>query len=234
MKATQKAAATELLLFRESFGLAEIMSTPQLRARLEKSFKRYYPLLILERGIGHKSPWTSKDKTDQFHLYFREAISDICQSIVLTVCGLYKPAQLSLRSGLENWVRCMGLAEDQSVLALKSTYELIDLVKATPAVKGNDLAKQYFGTLKGRYATLCSYVHTSSAAHMALTTAAGAFPRFIEAEANNTFDAIDEVCTRMTYLFCIQAERTYRGLHHTHFDMVSDALPRKLKAQLNL
>lgn len=234
MKAAQKAAGDELVLFLENFGLTEIMATPALRTRLEKSFKRYYPLLLLEQGIGHKPPWTKKEKVDQFHLYFREAISDVCQSLVLSVCGLYKPAQLSLRSGLENWVRCMGLAEDQSVLALKSTYELLDLVKATPAVKSNDLAKQYFSTLRARYATLCSYVHTSSAAHMALTTAAGAFPRFIEAEASNTFDAIDEVCTRVTYLFCIQAERTYRGLHHTHFDMVSDALPRKLKAHLNL
>lgn len=234
MKSTLKAAENELVLFLENFGLANIMATPALRTRLEKSFKRYYPLLILEQGIERKSPWTNKSKAEQFHLYFREAISDICQSLVLAVCGLYKPAQLSLRSGLENWVRCMGLAEDQSVLALKSTYELIELVKATPAFQDDDFAKQYFSTLRGRYANLCNYVHTSSVAHMALTTAAGAFPRFIEAEADNTFSAIDEVCTRMTYLFCILANRTYRGLHHRHFDIVNDALPRKLKAHLNI
>lgn len=233
MKQPQKAAAQELISFLSAYQLHELLKNPQLIEQIKKSFKRYYPLLLLERAIERRAPWPQEAKTTFFHLYFKETISDVCQAMVLSSQGYYKPAQLSLRSGLENWIRCVGLAQDQSVLSLKSVYELIDLVRSTPIISGGGFPKQYFDTLRNRYSQLCGYVHTTNAAHMALTTAAGSFPRYMAKEANSTFHAIEEVCSRITWIFCIIAKDTFRGMHHTHFDIVSDALPNKLKAHLH-
>jgi hypothetical protein len=233
MRNLKKTSQEELLKFLRDFELSSIAGNKHLQSEVTKTFKYYFPLLLLEKATRDHPPWKVKDKVDRFVLYFREAISDICQSIVLASAGFYKPAQLSLRSGLENWIRCIGLAEDQIVLTLKSVFELIDLVKSVPAIAKNPIAKDHFGVLRQRYSMLCGYVHTSSSAHMALTTAAGAYPRYIEKEASETFSAISEVCMRIACLFCIIAEKTYRSLHHTHFDIVSDALPKKTKAALN-
>lgn len=233
MKHLRKAASQELVSFLEGYKLEEVLRDPQLNQRLSQSFKKYYPLLLLEGGIDRKPPWSNNQKTEVFRLYFRESISDICQSLLLTVQGFYKPAQLSLRSGLENWVRCIGLAQDQGVLSLTSVFELMDLVKATPIVTSSKMSKQYFDTIRSRYSILCGYVHTTNASHMALTTAAGSFPRYISRDACLTFDAIDEVCSRVTWTFCLVAGDTYRGMHHSHFDIVSDSLPPKLKAALH-
>jgi len=230
MKALKRTAQVELLNFLSEFNLAEILKHQQLKDRIVRTFRFYYPLLLLENELSVHPQWPQKSKVEQFQLYLREAISDICQAIVLTASGFYKPAQLTLRSGLENWLRCLGLAEDQVVLTLKSVFELIELVKSIPAISDNKFAKEYFSTLRNRYALLCGFVHTSNASHMALTTVAGAYPRYLKTEAAETFSAIDEVCSRMVYLFCIIAPKTFRGLHHSHFDIVSDALPKKLKA----
>lgn len=233
MRDGQKIASKEFLDFLRAYHMRPIIEDTNLPVRLRKCFKRYYPLLLLEQGIGRQAPWTDKKKSNEFRLYFREAISDICQSIVLAAQGFYKPSQLSLRSGLENWFRCMGLAEGQVVLSLTSVYELIDLVATLPFFSRRAAAKPYFDTLRNRYALLCGYVHTSSAAHMALTTAAGAFPRYLEKDADVTFAAIEEVCGKITSIFCLLAERTYRGLHHSHFDLVNDVLPARVRAALN-
>ncbi|WP_154721150.1 hypothetical protein [Ciceribacter sp. T2.26MG-112.2] len=233
MKLNKKEAELEFVDFLRKFDLGPISETPKLQSNIGKCFRYYYPLLLLEAHFPKKTPWKKKDKNEEFHLYFREAISDICQSIFLASSGFYKSSQLTLRSGLENWMRCLGLAEDQAVLALKSTYELLDLVGSVPAIKDNKIAKGYFNDLRSRYASLCGYVHTANASHMALVIAAGEYPRYVEKEADETFAAISEVCSKILYLFCIVAEKTYRGLHHRHFDLVSDALPKTLKKALN-
>lgn len=233
MKAIQKATLAELEQFLQEFKLEEVFKTPELRSKVSKSFKRYYPLLLLEKGMDKKAPWSNVNKVNEFRLYFKETISDICQSIILTCAGFYKPAQLSLRSAVENWIRCVGISQDQNVLALKSVYELIDLVGSLPLMKDREIVGHYFGTLRQRYKFLCGYVHTANISHMALTTAAGAFPRYLPKDAQDVFSGIDEVCSKISSIFCVIAEKTYRGLHHTHFDIVSDELPKKLKAHIN-
>lgn len=233
MKNNTKDALQEFIDFIRDFDLKSTLKDQNLKKSVQKCFKYYYPLLILETQFENKSPWKNKEKNNNFHLYFREAISDICQSIFLACSGFYKASQLSLRSGLENWVRCLGLATDQAVLALKSTYELLDLVGSVPIIKDGKLAFGYYNTLRSRYGALCGYVHTTNASHMALVIAAGEYPRYLVKEADETFEAIAEVCSRMLYLFCIIAEKTYKGLHHRDFDLVSDALPRTLKKALN-
>ncbi|MFD1694328.1 hypothetical protein [Roseibium aestuarii] len=233
MKHKTKTAELEYSQFLRSFNIGPLLDDARLQSHISKVFKHYYPLLILEANLSKKPSWKIKEKNEQFHVYFREAISDICQSIFLASTGLYKSSQLSLRSGLENWMRCLGLSQDQAVLALKSTYELLDLVSSVPAIKDDKIVYGYFNVLRSRYALLCGYVHTSNAAHMALVTASGEYPRYLEKEANETFGAISETCSRVLYLFCIVAEKTYRGLHHRDFDLVSDALPKSLKKALN-
>lgn len=233
MKGIQKTTLAELQRFLQEFQLSAVLQEPELKIRISKSFKRYYPLLLLEKGIDNKVPWCEPDKVEEFRLYFRETISDICQALILACAGFYKPAHLSLRSSVENWVKCIGISQDQKVLTLKSVFELIELVGALPAVKDHELANQYYNTLRQRYKHLCGFVHTSNVSHMALTTAAGAFPRYLPKDADAAFTGIEEVCSKVVALFCVVAEGTYRGLHHTHFDIVSDELPKKLKKRLN-
>lgn len=233
MKNVRKEAQEEFLAFLKDFQLSDVVNGKAVEEQISKAFKQYYAILLLEASFAHISPWQSRSRTEAFHLYLRETISDICQSMILAASGFYKPSQLTLRSGLENWTRCIGLSADQNVLALHSVFELMDLVRSLPVISSNQLASNYFGTLRNRYSLLCGYVHTSSASHMALTTFANAYPRYLKPDASETFKAIEEVCNRITCLFCVIAEKTYRSLHHRHFDIVSDALPKKLKASLN-
>lgn len=233
MKPDKRRAELEYLEFLKAFDISPVLEGEEIGRHVGKIFKHYYPLLILEANFSKKQTWRNREKNEQFHLYFRETISDICQSVFLASTGLYKASQLSLRSGVENWIRCLGIAENQAVLAIKSTFELIALVSSVPSIVNNRIASAYFNVLRSRYASLCGYVHTANAAHMALITASGEYPRYIEKEASETFGAISEVCSRVLYLFCIVAEKAYRGLHHRDFDLVSDALPRTLKRALN-
>lgn len=233
MTATGKEARDEFFSFLREFDLSDVTQDSRLKAHIFKSFKHYYPLLIMEEGLLSHSPWNSEEKTKLFHEYFKECISDICQSIILSSAGFYKASLLCLRSGLENWFRCIGISADQNVLSLKSVFELIDVVKSINIIENNKYGSVYFSTLRQRYKTLCAHVHTANTAHMALVIAAGAYPRYLHEDADKSFSAIDEVCSRIIALVCLIAEPTFRKLHHRHYDLVCDSLPRNLKAHLN-
>lgn len=233
MKPIVKAALVELFEFVETYDLRSVATLPALRALVQSGFVKYYPLLILESALSSSPPWTNARKSTEFELYLKEVISDLCQALVLAIQGYYKPAYLSLRSGVENFVRCIGLSQDQNVLALTSVFELLDLVKATPLLTGDKVANKYYQILRTEYKTLCGYVHTSTSAHMAHTTFTGVFPRFVEPDAKLFFSSFNKVASSMCCLLCFAVKDKFKTLHHKHFDVVSDGLPQKVRQTLN-
>lgn len=228
------AAYDELLKFLEGYKLEGVFAKNDLGSSFKKSFKKVYPVLILERAIEKSGPFKDKTKSAKFNLYLYEAISDLMQSLMIGVQGFYKPALLTLRSALENCVKCIGLFEDQNVLSITSVYDLMDVVKDTNFVSTNAEAKRAFRQIRGEYADLCGYVHTSSAAHMALTKFAGKFPRALPKDAQNLFGRISSFSTQVTKILILMFTKQFRALHHTHFDTVCDALPLSFKRQLNV
>lgn len=231
MKATAKAAFDELWAFIEAYQLGVFIPATPLKRLTQQSFKRFYALRLLEHQAQINPPWDTA-KSGAFCLHLQESLSDFCQAFIMAVQGFYKPAYLSLRSAVENFFRCIGLAQDQAVLGMSSVFELIEIVKETSLPKTDKMGKKYVDALHNEYKNLCGYVHTATAAHMALTTLAGSFPRFIAVDAVPCFASLGKVSERMLGILCLLLPATFRNLHHIHFDIVCDALPATAKRHI--
>ncbi|WAX97307.1 hypothetical protein N7E70_010840 [Aminobacter sp. NyZ550] len=227
-------AYAELRKFVTNYRLLEIFEQNDLEKSFKKSFKRTFPILIIERAINQSPPWKDKIKNENFSIYLKEAISDILQSFLLATQGMYKPGHLSLRSGLENFVKCIGLSQDQNVLSLTSVYELMDVVKDTAFISKDTEARKLFQTLRAEYTSLCGHVHTSSSMYMALTTVVGVFPRYVPNEAQKLLEQITRVSSAITKILILLFPNTFKLLHYKHHDAICDVLPKSFKRYVNV
>ena len=226
-------AFNEFVEFLEGYELESALSQVALKKNIKKVFKKYYSIIVLSNHFHQSIPWKDKKKAEIFLSYFKEAVSDICQSLFLASQGLYKPAYLCLRSGVENIFRCIGLSQDQAVLSLTSVFELIDLVGDTDLVKKGVEAKKAFRSLRGEYSALCGFVHTTSSSHMAQTDLVGVFPQFIAGDAERIFSRISKVCQDVTILAILISPRNFYKLHHRLLDDVCNSLPATFKRSLS-
>ena len=159
-------------------------------------------------------------------------MSDICLSSFLYYQGLYKPSLLILRSGVENYFKCIGIAYDQNVLVIGSVYELINVVKSTPQVVADNIVRLQVQKLHNIYAILCEHVHTSDANKMSLTSVVGKFPRFKSTIAKFASSQINSACLAVIAINCVILPGLMTRFHHTHRDAVLDSLPAKVKRHL--
>ena len=68
----------------------------------------------------------SDRKLSVHELHLKEFLSDVASSNFCSLAGLYKPAMMSLRSGVENFVKSMLLLNKADIDDTKSIYVLND------------------------------------------------------------------------------------------------------------
>ncbi len=148
---------------------------------LKKGHRIYYGALSawssIEHGLRKRSRrFGSKSMTIDSSLlpYFRESISDIGSGLFCCVHGAYKPAHVSLRSGIENYIRfCAGIFDDEAITTT-SVFRLFEVAKKTEAFSGD--RSEYYSVLKSTYGELCKYTHSASADYMVGVNALSHFP----------------------------------------------------------
>jgi hypothetical protein len=229
-----KLALAELISFLEAYSLGKtIASNREFKTLLRSLYKRHHALLVWHTDLHAREVWEGNGEKDAtFREYLGEATSDVCQSVLLFAQGLYKPAYLVLRSAIENFIRCIGIAGDQAVLSLSSVFELMAVVRDTRVVRQSTTLLAAFDKLRRVYGELCSYVHSSEHEYMSLTAYLGVYPRFNEQNASDFAkvcrDVIVSFCGALTLLFSVR----FRELHHRDMDVIADILPRQVKSEL--
>ncbi|MBV9859719.1 MAG: hypothetical protein JO038_06420 [Alphaproteobacteria bacterium] len=225
----------ELLLFLERYSLSGVIQDNKPFGTLLRSlYKRHYGLLIWHADLEKGEIWKDNiEKNAAFRPYLKETASDVSQSILLFAQGLYKPAYLMLRSAVENFVKCIGIAEDQEVLSLKSAFDLMAIVRDAPAVKRSANLGALFGRLRRIYKELCGYVHSSEHQYLSLTSYIGVYPKFHSEQASKYAkmcrDVLASICGALTLLF----PSRFRELHHRDADLIGDILPKQVKHEVH-
>jgi hypothetical protein len=95
---------------------------------------------------------------------------------------MYKPANLVLRSGIEAFVKAIGIAADQKVLTITSVFEVFGIVASVDLIRDNALTSRCYESLYTEYKELCKYAHNAGPSYMSLTSAIGVFPKYNEAD----------------------------------------------------
>lgn len=222
-----------LIKFLENYNLSDITKNTPFRVSLKSLNKRLYPLLIWQYELCKRQLWpTNKQKSGDFELYLTETVSDACQSLLLFAQGVYKPASNILRSAVENFVRCVGIFENQKVTAVVSVYELMALVRKTDVIQSSVPGKKNFDNLVSRYSDLCKIVHSVDREYMTLTNALALFPYYEEKQAKFFSKTALSVFRSMLCILSLMFKHKYLKLHHRLKDEITDILPANVVKEL--
>lgn len=118
-------------------------------------------------------------------LFITETFSDIASTLFLSLHGLYKPAQASVRSSIEVFVRGGAALTASEALGTKNVYELFEVASAQAIFSGS--SQGAFAKLRELYSSLCLFVHSASPAHMARSFALANYPRVDLAKMRRSF-----------------------------------------------
>lgn len=146
--------------FIRNYSISTLAQNDVYVSNLKKSHKIYFSYAHLIWGINHQNIC---DKNIENRLL--ESCSDIGQVILLFSHGLYKPANLILRSSIENFIKAIGLFVDTDIVNKKHVYEIFDIAKQYPNCSHPNFLIMY-NSLKTEYSNLCSHTHTANQQHM--------------------------------------------------------------------
>lgn len=165
-----------LVDFLRSYSLSDISSNDDFLKNLKAVHKGYFSLLVfsseltLNQAIGIDSEVLNR---------VNETCSDIGASLLLLAHGMYKQANMSLRSSIENFSKSIAYPEFESVIADKSVFSVFEKTKSISLFSSLRLKNKYTDIISV-YSSLCAYTHTSNASNMANISALNSIPKFDE------------------------------------------------------
>ena len=104
-----------------------------------------------------------------------ECFFDITSSFFAAIHGLYKPAQMSLRSAIETFTRGIAGLNFREAASTTSVYRLFELARTCDAF--SSYAAAHFQALHQQYFQLCGFTHSTTSAHMVRNHAMSNFPK---------------------------------------------------------
>ncbi|WP_418516197.1 hypothetical protein ACKT82_23970 [Escherichia coli] len=182
---------TELVTYFSEYKLKNVFENINSRGKISMIHKRYYSFMCLVYCLYH----FSKEKIDANSLErLQEASSDLGTAMFMVINGAYKPANLMMRSYIENSLKSIGCLLNPSILEEKSLFKVIEQTGEHPVFKKNPLLHE---TLKAEYSSLCSHVHTATVKEMAHIKALNVFPEIDLVKIDNISKVIDKVVKTM-------------------------------------
>jgi hypothetical protein len=224
--------------FIKSYSLNAALANEDFNQLLSKQHKRYFALLIVVAEMNHQfvTPFSISvnnhaELNKIFMDYIAESVSDLGSALFVWMHGTYKAARMTLRSGIENFLKAIGFIEFQQIIQSKNVYEVIDLAGEIDLFKVN-ANKLMFEELKQIYGMLCATVHTASIQQMAHVTALGYFPHFDFAVAQEFAKIFFRVSQLFTFILCLMFKDCYLCMHYKNQDIVVNVLDDATKKTL--
>lgn len=219
----------ELCRFISKYNLKEFLKDQNVKTQISAFHKKYYANLVIIEELR-----LSKDKEgalfrideNQFS-YLQESCSDLGQTLFLLFHGCYKGAKLLLRSSIENFLKGIAFDEDNTIITIKSVYEVFDKAYATSNFSGHN--KKLHEQLHDIYAHLCQDVHTADAAHMASISALKHFPHYDPVEIENIFNSFKRLINVFITILAIKYNAFYHRIGFENKQVISDEILREYK-----
>jgi hypothetical protein len=174
---------SELMEFISSYSLENVIHDQEFLSCATSGHKSYVSLLYLSSQSqflakrGALTAYHQKIETHSITLaYLQESVSDVGSGLFCCFHGAYKPANMALRSSIENFLRFSAGIFDKKAVETTSVFDLFDIAKTTPAFIG--IGKSFHSRLRSVYSDLCKDTHTSTLENMAGIHALNHFPSF--------------------------------------------------------
>jgi hypothetical protein len=171
-----------LQIYLNEYSLADTLNSKAREQLIKRAHKNCLASLqlwaIAEHLISTRSFFIlgTKVKPESVHIdLFSECFSDITSSFFSSLHGLYKPANMSLRSAIETFVRSIAGLYSKEAETTTSVYTLFELAKSCKPFLG--ASQTSFDVLHQQYILLCDHTHSATSAHMIQNHAMSNFPK---------------------------------------------------------
>ncbi|ENR0206280.1 TPA: hypothetical protein ACIX5J_004950 [Escherichia coli] len=218
----------ELVGFFSNYSLKDVFKDKTLLAKVSLIHKRYYSFMCLVYCLQHLP---SENMDNNAMLRLKESSSDLGTSMFLIINGAYKPANLMMRSCIENFIKSIGCLIDVSILEEKSVFKVIDTAGKHPVVVTN---YSFYETLKAEYSSLCSHVHTATEKEMTQMKALNAFPTVDQNKVAPLSNSIDKIVKSMIYITISLYSNIFFSFASEYREKVLVSLTAAQKASLHL
>jgi hypothetical protein len=159
-----------------------------------------------------------------------EYFSDLTGALACVCHGLYKPANILLRSGIENLVR--GLASLSSLEARETTsvFRLFEIASSTTPFIG--LCAPFFQTLQQVYGDLCSFVHSATPSHRSSVNNISSLSRHDTGKLKEFVNYLERINKSAVSILALTERRVYLDALPRVRDLLDDVLPTAVRLEV--
>lgn len=209
-----------------------LVSEPNYSAASKRLHKRVLALLVVEYQFGLEVQKAPSELSAATIPYLEEFRSDILSAMMILHFGLYKATLMSARSAIENIFRVIAGMQELDFRKFKTVFELVDLIKQSPLYKSSEVFQTSLNTMLTKYGEYCDYVHSNGEDYLSLDRKLADLPRWDQEAGTICTDSMLKMIQSAICILIILRPNTISALRHDQKDLVLDALPMKLKANL--
>lgn len=224
--------------FVKTYRIASTAADPEFTRLLSVQHKRYFTLLTIVAEMRHQQftplPLTTTEnegRNSVFMDHLIECSSDLGMALFIWLHGAYKGARLVLRSGIENFLRAVGVTEDVAIVHARTTHEVIEIATRHTFFQSSG-HRGLIGDLTDIYAELCLDVHSATFDRMEHISALGYFPNFTTSGAAGFEALFRRVADAMASTLCLMYPGVFHGMHYKNRDIVVTTLSGPVRREL--
>lgn len=138
--------------FITNYQLSKYNSDPEQIEKYKSMHKKLYAFLVFVAEFERQSINKNSDK------FLSEVSSDLMLSLFCAIQGMYKPAKLQLRCGIENFIKAIIMIDTPQIVVETSVYAIFDAAtkdKHFATVTGDKVRQK----IRNAYTILCHTVH---------------------------------------------------------------------------
>lgn len=215
----------KVVQFYNNYSMSDITMQESVIKQLKCMHKKLYSYMIFLEEQEKAGTF------DEMTLaYQKEVVSDMIMAFFCWSNGVYKPAKLLMRSGIENFVKAMVYTYCPKIVQNKNVYEVFELAKKQSPFF-DSYSAMHFDNIHAKYSDLCATVH-GSMDKLANIGGLIQFPCYDNTEANDTYDSyvkiIDEYLSCVYYVYY---EQIYK-MHEFNRDLFLQGVQRREKQKI--
>lgn len=210
--------------FITNYQLSKYNSDPEQIEKYKSMHKKLYAFLVFVAEFERQSINKNSDK------FLSEVSSDLMLSLFCAIQGMYKPAKLQLRCGIENFIKAIIMIDTPQIVVETSVYAIFDAAtkdKHFATVTGDKVRQK----IRNAYTILCHTVHGDTSVMHPLS-ALSLLPEYDEkflAEFANIYIGCVEHYLEIFYL---NYPMVLDNMHPYNKQDVLDAMSKKTKSEV--
>lgn len=215
----------KVIQFYNNYSMSDVTTQEGIEKQLKCMHRKLYSYMIF---LGEQENAGVFDETTL--AYQKEVVSDMIMAFFCWSNGVYKPAKLLLRSGIENFVKAMVYTYCPDIIQNKNVYEVFEIAKKQRPFL-DTYSAMHFNNIHAKYADLCAIVN-GSMDKLASVGGLIQFPCYDVTEANETYDdyikVIDEYLVCVYYIYYDQIYM----MHEFNRDLFLQGVQRREKQKI--